>query len=446
MSEINTTRRDFLKVAGASALAAVALPQVHAAGSDVIRVGVIGCGGRGKGAADNVLNAAPGVKIVAIGDVFQFRVDDARKTILNAAQKADPKKLCNSAELPEDRCFVGLDCHERVINAGVDYVILASPPGFRPMHLQAAVAAGKTIFTEKPVAVDGPGIRKVLAAHEESLKKGLAIAAGTQRRHQNGYLETIRRIHDGAIGDIVAARCYWNNQGIWFRKREDLAKLNVPDSDLAYQMHNWYHFVWTCGDNICEQHVHNLDVINWAMRKHPKACFGVGCRTGSPNARPAGEPSVAGHIFDQFSIEYDYGDGVHMHSMCRQVPGTAVNFPGLKGESEALVGTKGTCQVDAYKIRSGKDWEYTGTGNAPYVQEHTDLIDSLRKGKPINELQGVAESTLTAIMGRMAAYTGKLVTWDQALNSKEDTFPTKLSWDMTLPVPPVAVPGVTKLV
>jgi predicted dehydrogenase len=444
MSKKSSTRRDFLKTAAAgSALAAWQAPLVHAQGSDVIKVGIIGCGGRGSGAGDNVLHAAKNVKIVALGDAFKPRVESCRNTLSRVAQRDEVKKLGNSVDLPDDRLFAGLDCHEKVINAGVDYVILASPPGFRPLHLQAAVAAGKHIFTEKPVSVDGPGTRKVLAAYEDALKKKLGIAAGTQRRHQTGYLETIKRIHDGEIGTITALRCYWNGTGIWFRDRKSLAGLGVKDSDMAYQLHNWYHFVWTCGDHICEQHVHNLDVCNWAMGgKHPVRCVGMGSRIGHHPGRPDGKPEEAGHIFDNFAIDYEYEGGVHMLSMCRQIPGTVADI------SEAIAGSKGFCQVNTYSIRdlsNKQTWRFPGKDNAPYVQEHTDLIESIRKGAPINELKNVAESSLTAIMGRMSAYTGKAVTWDQALNSKDDTFPKSLTWDTSLPVPPVAIPGKTGL-
>ncbi len=443
MSENNHDRRDFLK-AGTAAAAGAALaglaPYVHAAGSDTIKVGIIGCGGRGTGAGGDVLQAAPNVEIVAIGDVFKFRVQNCRRRLQDAVQEEEIKKLGNKVSLPDDRCFAGLDCHDKVLNSGANYIILASPPGFRPTHLQAAVAAGKNIFTEKPVGVDGPGIRKVLAAYEDSLKKGLGIAAGTQRRHQNSYLETMKRVHGGEIGDVVALRCHWDGDGIWFRKRDELRDKNEPTSDLAFQLHNWYHFVWTCGDHIVEQHVHNLDVCNWAMKKHPLSAVGYGSRT----ARPAGPPQEAGHIFDQFAINFDYGNGVHMLSTCRHIPGSS---PG--DVSEHLVGTKGFCDTkdpSPHTIQGMTKWTYQGPRNKPYVQEHTDLIASIRDGKPINELRNVAESTLTAILGRMSAYTGKKVTWEQALNSKEDTMPEKLAWDMSLPVPAVAVPGKTKLV
>jgi predicted dehydrogenase len=433
-----STRRDFLKTTAAAAAATTLslAPAVHAAGSDVIKVGVIGCGGRGSGAADNVLHSAPNVQIVAIGDVFKYRVDGLRKRLAKVAQEdAKLKQLGNKIDLPEERCFVGLDAYEKVLNAGVNYVILATPPGFRPLHIQAAVAAGKHIFAEKPVGVDGPGIRKVLAAYEEANKKGLCVVAGTQRRHQAGYLDTMKRVHGGEIGNITAMRCYWNGQGIWFREREELARHGIQPSDLAFQLNNWYHFVWTCGDHICEQHVHNLDVCNWAMGdQHPVKCVGVGSRS----ARRPGDPKDVGHIFDQFLIDFEYANGVHMLSMCRQIAHTDSNV------SEAFAGTKGTCQADRHIINGQRI--STSRGTDPYVQEHSDLIASIRSEKRVNELKNVAESTLTAIMGRMAAYTGKTVTWDKALGSQLDTMPKHLAWDMSLPVPPVAVPGKTPLV
>jgi myo-inositol 2-dehydrogenase / D-chiro-inositol 1-dehydrogenase len=432
-----STRREFLKTTAVASTALAAnmslLSNVHAAGSDTIKVGLIGCGGRGSGAVDNVLLSAPNVEIVAIGDVFKCRTDDLRQQLQRSAKSETIKGLGNKAEVPEERCFVGLDAYEKVINSDANYIILATPPGFRPLHLQAAVAAGKHIFTEKPVGVDGPGIRKVLAAYEDAQKKNLCIAAGTQRRHEVGYLEVMKRIHDGEIGDITAMRCYWNGQGIWFHKRGELARHGIPDSDLGYELYNWYHFVWTCGDHIVEQHVHNLDVCNWAIGKHPVRAVGMGSRI----ARPVGDPREVGNIFDNFAIDFEYDTGVHMLSMCRQIPGCDSDV------SEALVGTKGTSRPDRYSI-NGK--RLVAKGKDPYVQEHTDLIECIRSGKPINELKNVAESTLTAILGRMSAYTGKAVKWDQALHSKDETMPGSLSWDMSIQVPPVARPGRTPVV
>jgi predicted dehydrogenase len=443
----DATRRDFLKTTAATAgvlATGLALQNTaHAAGDDKIKVGVVGCGGRGSGAAENVLHSAPGVEIVAIGDVFKFRVDGLRNRLQHVVEEdATVKGFGNNVDLPEERCFVGLDAYQKVINSPANYIILATPPGFRPVHIPAVVAAKKNLFTEKPVGVDGGGIRKVLEAYDKSKDLGLHIAAGTQRRHQAGYLETLQRVHDGAIGDLVALRCFWNQGPIWFRKRTELASNGVSDSDLAYQLHNWYHFVWTCGDHICEQHVHNLDVCNWAMKnQHPTRVFGVGGRAQLPH----GNPDEVGNIFDHFMLDYEYANGVHMLSMCRQMKGCDGNLRGISGVSEALVGTKGTCQADAHTI-NGEKVATPRKGTDPYVQEHTDLIESIRKNQPLNELQHVAESTLTAIMGRMAAYTGKMVTWEQALNTKEDTMPHKLAWDMKLETPPAATPGTTKLV
>jgi len=425
MHKENTTRRDFLKTSAAVAGTALALdlvPSVHAAGSNAINVGLIGCGGRGNGAAHDVLTPnIPGVKVVALADAFKDRLEGARNGL--------KKDYGDRAEVKDDHCYVGLDAYKQLIdNPDVNYVILATPPGFRPQMLEYAVSKGKNIFTEKPVGVDGPGIRKVLAAYEEAKKKNLAIAAGTQRRHQNGYIETIKKLHDGAIGDVTGGRCYWNQGRLWHRDKSNL-------NDLEWQIRNWLYFVWLSGDHICEQHVHNLDVINWIMKSPPVRAVGMGGR----QVRTGPE---FGHIFDHFAIDLEYPGGVHVLSMCRQIDGCENSV------SEAVVGTKGTCQVNAYSIKGANEWRYKNDrqDKSPYVQEHIDLIESIRAGKPINELKNVAESTLTAILGRMTCYTGKAVTWDQALNSKENTMPEKLAWDMSLPVPPVAVPGQTKLV
>jgi predicted dehydrogenase len=448
------TRRDFLATAAATGTALATglslVQNVHAAGSDEIKVGLIGCGGRGSQAGENVLSAAPGVKIIALGDVFEVRTRGCRESLKRFLQedKKDPKKnemarkYGNSVDLPDDRLFVGLDAYEKVLNVPeVNYVILATPPGFRPLHLQAAVAAGKNIFTEKPVGVDGPGIRKVLEAYEEAQKKGLAIVAGTQRRHQLGYLETMKRVKDGDIGDLTALRCYWNNSGIWFHKREDMAKDHIPDTgDLAYQLYNWYHFLWLCGDHIVEQHVHNLDVCNWAMGSHPVKAVGVGGR----HCRPQGDPNVVGHIFDQFCVDFEYPGGIHMLSMCQHLPTCESNV------SEASIGTKGVCLTHdggwSINHKPVISKEQSREAVNPYVQEHTDLIAHIRAGQPINELKNVAESTLTAILGRMSTYTGRTVTWDKALHSQLDTMPRELSWNMKLDVAPVPVPGKTPLV
>lgn len=423
-----SSRREFMKRSAAAVVAGTVasrlgfVPAVHAAGSDLIRVGLIGCGGRGTGAATDVVNAAPNVKLVAMGDAFKDKLEASRDTL--------KKEIGEKMDVPDDRCFVGFDAYEKVLASGVDYVILATPPGFRPQHLKAAVAAGKHVFTEKPVAVDAPGVRTCLEVYEQAKTKGIGIASGTQYRHSTGHQETLKRLHDGAIGDIVAARAYFNTGSLWVHPRE-------PGwSDMEYQMRNWYYFTWLCGDHIVEQHVHNLDVVNWALRAHPVRAVGVGgrqVRTG---------PDF-GHIYDHFVIDYEYENGSRMISMCRQMPNCENNV------SEGFAGSKGFCQIIPYRkfvITGQKPWSFDREDNKPYVQEHTDLIESIRAGKPFNELKNIAESTLTAILGRMAAYTGKLVTWEQALNSQENLMPAKLDWSAPLPVPPVAMPGQTELV
>jgi myo-inositol 2-dehydrogenase/D-chiro-inositol 1-dehydrogenase len=435
-----STRRDFLKTttvaAAGTALAAnlTLLSNAHAAGSDEIRAGLIGCGGRGTGAAEQVLSSARGVRLIAMGDVFRDRLEGSRSHLQQLASSSEQpiKGLGNQVDVKDDHCFTGLDAYERVLDTNINYVILATPPGFRPLHLQAAVAAGKNIFTEKPVGADGPGIRKVLAAYEEAKKKGLCIAAGTQRRHQAGYIATINKIHDGAIGEITSGRCYWNQGGLWHRERE-------PGwSDVVWQIRNWLYFTWLSGDHIVEQHVHNLDVMNWVLGSHPLRALSLGGR----QVRTGPE---YGMIYDHFATEFEYPNGVHVLSQCRQIDNCDGNATlGVSGVSEAVVGTKGFSQVDHYAINRKKVFE--GSEVNPYVQEHTDLVESIRSGKPLNELRQVAESTLTAIMARLSAYTGKMVTWEKALNSQWDLMPGNLTLEMSLAVAPVAVPGKTPLI
>src|SRR5829696_2856118 len=378
---MSTTRRDFIKTASTAALATAIVPGSrvfggHAGGSDAIRIGLIGCGGRGTGAVDDALSCgAAGVTLVAMADAFADRLTPSRTQLR--------EKFAASIDVPDDRMFTGFDAYQKVIASDVNYIILATPPGFRPIHLEAAVAAGKNIFTEKPVAVDGPGIRMVLDVYEKARAKGLAIAAGTQRRHQTGYIETMKRIHDGAIGEITSARCYWNQGALWKKDRQPTW------SDAEWQLRNWLYFTWLSGDHIVEQHVHNIDAVNWAMKAHPISANGMGgrqVRTG---------PDY-GHIFDHFAVDYEYANGTPLASQCRQIQGCANNV------TESLVGDKGLCRLDnsgKYAITGAKAWKFEGKDNRPYVQEHTDFIASIRAGSPYNELKTVAESTMTAIMG-----------------------------------------------
>jgi predicted dehydrogenase len=423
------SRRDFLKTAaaGAALAGAVALERrAHAAGGDSIKVGLIGCGGRGRGASENVLSAAQGVTLWAIGDAFDFQAQGAREHLTRFGEgDGKVKELGNKVDLG-DRVFSGLDAYKKVLDSGVNYVILATPPGFRPLHLEAAVAKGVNIFTEKPVATDGPGIRKVFKAYEDSKAKNLAVVAGTQRRHQHPYVETIKQIHDGAIGDIVSGRTFWMQGILWTRPPEA-----GMTTDVQKQVWNWYNYTWVCGDHIVEQNVHNIDVLNWAIGAHPESAVGMGFRTRT-------DPRY-GMIYDFFAIDYYYPKGVHTLNMCRQISD-------CKSEvGEYVYGTKGHAVVHHYNVNGQRVVPRSQDGVDPYVQEHTDLIESIRSGKPLNELKNVAESTLTAIMGRMSAYTGKQVSWDQALNSTEQLMPDDLTWETKLPEWQLAIPGKTPL-
>lgn len=417
------TRREFLKTSALTGAAATlaASPLVHAAGGDTIKVGLIGCGGRGTGAAENCVNSAPGVKIVAMGDAFQDRLESCKSNLRRLGEAFDVG----------DRCYVGLDAYKAVIDAGVDLVILATPPGFRPDHIEAAVEAGKHIFTEKPVGVDGPGIRRVLAAHDKAVEKGLAVVAGTQRRHDDAYLASMEQIHSGKLGEILSGRCYWNQGFLWHKDRAE------GMSGAEWQVRNWLYFAWLSGDHIVEQHVHNLDVLNWAFQAHPIRAVGMG-------GRQVRTDPVNGHIFDHFAVEYEYPNGLVAHSYCRQIANCENNV------SESVTGSEGRWDSRTHTIKRGDEivWRHRNRGarKDAYTQEHTDLIESIRAGKPLAELRTVAESTLTAIMGRMSTYTGKAISWDEALNSKEDLRPQALTLESEPPVPPVARPGETPFV
>jgi predicted dehydrogenase len=426
-----STRRDFLKASAAAGVAAgLSTAGAFAAGNETIKVGLIGCGGRGRGAVENILDAekringpSPKLEIVAVGDVFKSEAEGAVRAFKSKSPKSRYLKYAEQIKVTPETTFDGLDSYQKVLNAGVDLVILATPPGFRPIHLEAAVRAKKHIFCEKPVCVDATGARKVYGLVDESKKQNIAIVAGTQRRHQKGYLDTIGRINDKAIGDVVSARCAWNGQGIWFRDRTQ----GQPDG--AYQIHNWYHFLWVCGDHIVEQHVHNLDVINWIMNDHPVRAVGMGGRA----ARKPGDPNEVGNIWDHYAVEYEYKNGVKMYSYCRHIPGD-------NDVSESVVGTKGRAS-----LRDGA-WSINrqpidGAEISPYVQEHIDLLNSIRAGKPLNELQSVTDSTFTAILGRNASYACKTLKWEDALAAAEDTMPKNLTLEARLPVEPAPTPG-----
>jgi len=385
------SRRQFLKhssILAASAAAAVSFPSVLGAqNNQAIRAVVVGVGGRGSGAGQNFLEAGKAVnadvKIIGVADLFP---EAARKGV-------------ELFGVPEDKCFSGFDAYQKAIGLPeVNYVILATPPGFRASQFKAAIEAGKNVFMEKPVAVDGPGYRVVCQAADLAKQKNLKVAAGTQRRHQAAYIETIKRIKDGAIGDVVTLRAYWVNGGpIWHRG-------DNGSTELERQIRNWYHYIWLCGDHICEQHVHNLDVCNWIMSDHPVKCWGMGARQQLDGK--------SGEIWDNFAVEYEYANGVRMYSYCGQIKREWASV------SEGVQATKGSSNPGGHiQPKDGSVWRYKGAQVNPYVQEHMDLIAAILKDTPLNEGKQVADSTLTAIMGREAAYSGAGVEWDAIANS-----------------------------
>src|SRR6266567_1447274 len=398
------TRRQFLKnssLATAGAVAAAGFPAVlHAQAKRPINAIIIGIGGRGGGAGEDFLAAvkATGVdgKIVAVADLFPEQAMRGHKNF----------------GVPEDKCFSGFDAYKKAIEVpGVNYVIIATPPGFKPTQFKAAVEAGKHVFTEKPVAVDGPGCRIVYEAGELAKSKNLKIAAGTQRRYRPSYIETIKRLQDGAIGELVTLRAYWVNGGpIWWDGNKARYHQRMGTSDLEKQINNWYHYIWLCGDHIVEQHVHNLDVCNWLMQDHPVKCWGMGARQQLHGK--------SGEIWDNFAVEFEYPNGVRMYSYCGQIKRE------WSGIFEAVQGTKGSAELrdghpNLIKPKDGEVWRAPNPKeDNGYVNEHRDLIRAIIEDKELNETRNVTDSTLTAIMGREAAYSGSAVEWDTILNSK----------------------------
>ncbi len=428
------SRREFLKTStvatvGASLASLAVTNQAHAAGSDVLRIGLIGCGGRGSGAANDCMAAPGNHKLVAMGDLFEDR--------LNSSVGNLSKALGDKFDVPKDRQFSGFDAYQKVLDAGVDLVILATPPGFRPIHFEAAVNAGKHVFMEKPVATDAPGVRKVLDAAKVAKQKNLGVGVGLQRRHQANYLETIKRIQDGMIGDIIATRVYWNGSTPWVKSRESLEKqYGRKITEMEYQLRNWYYFTWICGDHICEQHIHNLDVGAWVKGSYPVKANGMGgCEVRKG-------PDY-GETFDHHAVEFEFGDGTRMFSQCRHIPGC------WNSVSEWVHGTKGWANIGAAQIevKGGETWKYSKKGDpSPYRQEHVDLLASIRSGNPINEAEYGALSSMTSILGRMCTYSGKEIKWDDALNSKINLLPEKFSFDAAPPVARIAIPGQTQVV
>lgn len=424
------SRRRFLQhsavaMAGAALAEGPAWPRsVHAAGSDVIRVALIGCGGRGTGAAANCLNVPDQVKLVAVADAFE---DQAHQAVRGLQERYGDK-----VDVPPERIFSGFDAYQQAIAADVDLVLLTTPPGFRPLHYRAAIEAGKHVFMEKPVCVDAPGYRSVMETNRLADERNRKVVVGLQSRHDPQLIETMQRIHDGALGEIQFLRAYRNDSGVWVRTRE------AGQTEMQYQMRNWYYFVWLCGDQIAEQHVHHLDRINWAMQdQHPLEANGMG-------GREVRKGPDYGHIYDHQYVEYTYPNGIRLFSQNRHIRNcwnaASQYVHGSHGESDCT----GT-------ITGPQAWTYNGPKVNATDQEHVDLIRAIREDQRHNEGYYGANSSFTAVLGRMATYSGSLVSWDEAVAKGPDEMPPRLAWDADPPVLPdadgsyehaVAVPGV----
>ena len=444
MKEDNTTtRRDFVKnttiIAGGLAAAPLLGRANYFSGADdVIKVALIGCGDRGTGAAMQALLTKQNVKLVAMADAFRDRVDSCYKqlTAEDISESSNTKgNVKNRVDVPEERKFVGFDAYKKAISFA-DVVILTTPPGFRPLHFEEAINQGKHVFMEKPVATDPVGIRKVLETAEKAKAKKLNVVVGLQRHYQNSYRELFKR--KDLIGDITSAQAWWNNDGVWVNKRK------YNQTEMEYQMRNWYYFVWLCGDHICEQHVHNLDVVNWFKGSYPVVAQGMG-------GRQVRKGKDHGEIFDHHYVEFEYADGSILNSQCRHIPGT------MSKVDELLIGTKGTIKCGAAEILDlkGKNlyqFDKKTDRNNPYQTEHDELFLAISRGEyKFSDAENGAKSTMTAILGRMATYSGQRLTWDKALNSDLNLQPKAYDWNAMPPVVPdedgyyaIATPGVTK--
>ena len=440
---MNLSRRSFLCRSAAVGGAALTLPRsVHAAGGDTLRVGLVGCGSRGSGAATNAMNADKGVKLVAMADAFGDRLEGS----LARLKKMYPGQV----DVDPSRCFVGFDSYNQLIASGVDVVLLASPPHFRPLHLKACIEAGKHVFTEKPVAVDATGVRSVQATCALAKQKKLNVVSGLCWRYDTVIRETMKRVHDGAIGQVLALQTTRNLGFLWNFPRK-------PEwTEMEYQMRNWYYFTWLSGDHNVEQQIHGIDKCLWALKDEaPAQAWGVSGRQVRTEAK-------WGDIYDHHSVVYEFASGARMYALARQQPDCFNDY------SEMLIGTKGRCDLQKGRIEGETNWSY-GTkagdlsgysgklrkgGLRPMHQiEQDELFAAIRAGKVINNGDYMCQSTLVAILGRTVGYTGQQITWEQMTQSKQDLSPKGYAFDATpptLPGPdgkyPVAMPGVTKFV
>jgi len=433
-SKNSFNRRDFVK-SGVAAVVGTTLASQFPTNAnafrgidDTIRVGLIGCGGRGTGAALQALKAASNTKLVAMADAFSDRIEESYYNLTNPEETDEVMMdVLNRIEVPTEHQFDGFDGYKDVI-AMSDVILLTTPPAFRPIHFEAAVDAGKQIFMEKPVATDAPGIRRILASAEKAKIKRLNVVVGLQRRYQTQYLKWIDQIHSGAIGDIIFGRVYWNSGGVWVRSRSEYEeKAGRPLTEMEYQMRNWYYFNWLCGDHIVEQHIHNIDVGNWVKQAHPVRAQGQGgrqVRTGLDH----------GEIYDHHFVEFEYADGSRIMSQCRHIP-DCMNLV-----SEAFHGTSGSAPSpgEIYNSAGETILKHDSSDDPnPYQQEHDELFAAINAGEyKYADAENGAIATMSAILGRMATYSGKVVTWEEAINSELDLMPETYAWDANPPVLP----------
>jgi Predicted dehydrogenases and related proteins len=440
---VNPTRRTFLKNSALATGGLMAMPLMSNAGyftsvDDTIKVAVIGCGGRGTGAAMQALLTKQNVKLVAMADAFRDRLDECYEALMQddlSDWSGVAGNVKNKIAVTEETKFVGFDAYKKAIPLA-DVVILTTPPGFRPIHFEEAVRLGKHVFMEKPVATDPVGVKKVLDAAAIAKQKKLNVVVGLQRHYQNSYRELYKRVKDGMIGDITSGQVWWNNDGVWVKMREP------GQTEMEYQMRNWYYFNWLCGDHITEQHIHNIDVFNWFKGSYPVKAQGMGgrqVRTGKEY----------GEIFDHHYVEFHYADGTVLNSQCRHIKGTFAIV------DEMIVGSKGVVKCGAGEILSNGKSLYKfdmKKENNPYQSEHDELFAAIAKGEyKFDDTENGAKATLTSIIGRMATYSGQVMEWDKVLNSGISIMPSKFAWDAEPPVKPdangfypIATPGVTK--
>ncbi len=425
-SQNGSSRRRFLQTSGAAMVAGSLAANLaisrsaHAAGSDVLRLGLIGCGGRGTGAAAQALTADANTRLVAMADAFE---DQLTKSLANL----QTQKIASRAQVDRERQFVGLDAYQKLLDSDVDVVLLAAPPHFRPIHLKAAVEAGKQVFAEKPVAVDAPGIRSVLETCRLAKEKNLNVVSGLCWRYETGMQEVMKRLHDGALGAIVAVQASRHNTYV----RKTIPR-SAEMGDMEWQLRNWYFHTWLSADFMAEQFVHELDKVAWAMKdEYPLRCTCLGGR----QTRVGPE---YGNIYDHFFAIFEYANGAKLFASTRQQPGcSTVN-------TVQILGDRGASDIKAYRITGDNPWRWRGKRTNMHQLEHDAFFAALRKGEVINNGDYMAKSTMMALMARMSAYTGQTITWEQAMNSQQDLSPPRYAWDVPLKVAPVALPGLTE--